>query len=305
MSERKAIGAIELRPVGVEVPEGRPAPSGLRRLWARNKLAVCSGLGVLLIWGLSIAAPLLPLPNPNAIDLPNRLAPLGTPGHPLGTDEFGRDLLSRLIWGGRVSITVGLIAVALALSLGAGIGLLAGFFRGPLDTLLMRVIDVMMAFPYILLAIAVLATLGPGLMNTMLALGIAGTPYYARLVRGSVLAVREKEFIEAARALGAGALRIMVRHVGPNIVGPVIVAASLDVGWMIMAAAGMSFLGLGAQPPTAEWGIMLSNGIKYVRVAPHLSILPGLAIFLVVLALNLFGDGLREALDPKLARPLR
>jgi peptide/nickel transport system permease protein len=296
---------VEPKQPETEGLERHPTPSVMRRLWRRDKVAVCSGVGVLLIWGLSIAAPLLPLPDPNALDLSNRLAPIGAPSHPLGTDEFGRDLLSRLIWGGRVSVTVGIVAVALALTLGALIGLVAGFFRGILDTLLMRIIDVLMAFPYILLAIAVLAALGPGLMNTMLAIGIAGAPYYARLVRGSVLAVREKEFVEGVRALGAGAFRIIFRHILPNIAGPVIIAASLDVGWMIMAAAGMSFLGLGAQPPTAEWGIMLSNGIKYIRLAPHLSILPGLAIFLVVLAINLFGDGLREALDPKLARPVR
>lgn len=279
--------------------------SVFQRLWRRDKIAVLSGLAVITLWSFSALAPYLGLPDPNALDLPNRLAPLGSPGHPLGTDEFGRDLLSRLIWGGRVSITVGVVAVAIALLVGMFIGLISGFFRGLLDMILMRFIDILMAFPYILLAIAVLAALGPGLMNTMIAIAIAGTPYYARLVRGSVLAMREKEFVEASRALGAGSSRLILRHILPNIIGPVIIAASLDVGWMIMAAAGMSFLGLGAQPPTAEWGVMLSNGIKYIRLAPHISLLPGLAIFLVVLLLNLFGDGLREALDPKLARPIR
>jgi peptide/nickel transport system permease protein len=166
----------------------------------------------------------------------------------------------------------------------------------------MRFIDVLMAFPYILLAIAIIAALGPGLMNTMVALAIAGVPYYTRIVRGSVLSLMDKEFIQAARAIGTSPLRILVHHLLPNVVAPVIVAATLDVGWMIMAGAGMSFLGLGAQPPAAEWGLMLSNGSKYLRTAPHLSLFAGVAISTVVLALNFIGDGLRDALDPKVQK---
>ena len=251
---------------------------------------------------ISAMAPILGLPDPTTIDLTKRLNPPGSPGHPLGTDEFGRDYLSRLVWGGRVSISVGFFAVLVAMSAGVLIGIFSGFMRGWWDLVIMRLIDVLMAFPYILLAIAIIAALGPGLVNTMVALAIAGIPYYARIARGSVLSLMEKEFIQAARALGASSSRILFRHVLPNVIAPVIVAATLDVGWMIMAGAGMSFLGLGAQPPTAEWGLMLSHGSKYLRTAPHLSVFAGLAISLVVLALNFVGDGLRDAMDPKIQR---
>lgn len=251
---------------------------------------------------VSALAPVLGLPDPTAIDLTKRLSPPGTPGHPLGTDEFGRDYLSRLVWGGRVSISVGFFAVLVAMTAGVLVGVFSGFMRGWWDLVIMRFIDVLMAFPYILLAIAIIAALGPGLINTMVALAIAGIPYYARIARGSVLAIMEKEFVQAARALGVSSARILFRHVLPNVFAPVIVAATLDVGWMIMAGAGMSFLGLGAQPPTAEWGLMLSHGSKYLRTAPHLSVFAGLAISLVVLALNFVGDGLRDALDPKIQR---
>jgi peptide/nickel transport system permease protein len=187
-----------------------------------------------------------------------------------------------------------------AMVLGVMIGLLAGYFGGWLDSLFMRLVDILMAFPAILLAITIVASLGPGLRNAMLAVAIVGIPYYVRIVRGSVLSLREQEFVQAARIIGAPDRRIILRHVFPNTLAPLIVAATLDVGWFIMAAAGLSFLGLGAQPPTAEWGVMLSTGRQFIRNAPHLSILPGSAIFLVVLALNFLGDGLRDALDPRL-----
>ncbi|MCS7240266.1 MAG: ABC transporter permease [Candidatus Bipolaricaulota bacterium] len=283
----------------------RRRKEGWRRIVWRlfhDRLAVISFLFLLGVIAISCMAPILNLPDPNAIDLSKRLYPPGTPGHLLGTDEFGRDYLSRLIWGGRVSISVGFLAVLMAMSAGVLVGIFSGFMRGWWDLVIMRLIDVLMAFPYVLLAIAIIAALGPGLMNTMIALAIAGIPYYARIVRGSVLALMGKEFIQAAQALGASSLRILFRHVLPNVISPVIVAATLDVGWMIMAGAGMSFLGLGAQPPTAEWGLMLSHGSKYLRTAPHLSLFAGLAISLVVLALNFVGDGLRDALDPKVQR---
>jgi peptide/nickel transport system permease protein len=220
----------------------------------------------------------------------------------LGTDELGRDLLSRIIWGGRISITVGVVAVVIALSGGGAIGIISGFYGGWLDLSLMRFIDILMAFPYILLALLTISILGPGLINAMIAISIAGMPYYARIIRGSVLEIKESDFVKAAEASGASNFRIMLKHIVPNIAAPVIVAATLDVGWMIMAGAGMSFLGLGAQPPTAEWGLMLSNGSDYIRSAPHLAIFAGLAISLIVLALNFLGDGIRDALDPKVSR---
>jgi len=247
---------------------------------------------------ITVLAPVLAPQDPIKINLEERLAPPGTSGYPLGADDLGRDILSRLIWGGRISLLVGFGAVLVAMTFGVLLGLIAGYFGGWSDSLIMRGIDILMAFPAILLAIAIIASLGPGLRNAMLAIAIVGIPYYARIVRGSVLSLREQDFVTAARSIGVSSYRILMRHVLPNCLGPLIVAATLDVGWMIMAAAGLSFLGLGAQPPTAEWGVMLSQGRQFVRHAPWVSILPGAAIFLVVLALNLFGDGLRDALDP-------
>jgi peptide/nickel transport system permease protein len=197
---------------------------------------------------------------------------------------------------------VGFSAVLVAMTAGTIIGLLTGFYGGWLDIVVMRLIDILMAFPAILLAIAIVAALGPGLEHAMISVSIVGIPYYARIVRGSVMAVRENEFVLAAQALGSGAGRLIAAHLFPNALPPLIIAATLDVGWMIMFAAGLSFLGLGAQPPVPEWGIMLSEGHKFIRTAPYASIVPGLAIFLVVLALNLLGDGLRDALDPRLRR---
>jgi peptide/nickel transport system permease protein len=271
----------------------------LRRL--RRDHAALVGAGFLILTVIvCLLAPLLAPMDPDATDLAQRLLPPGTSGHPLGTDELGRDLLSRLMWGGRISLLVGFAAVLVASSAGVVIGLVSGYFGGWVDPVIMRLIDIVMAFPSLLLAIAVVASLGPGLGNAMLAVSIVGIPYYARIVRGSVLTLRNQEFVQAARIVGASDGRIIVRHVLSNSLAPLVVAATLDVGWMIMAAAGLSFLGLGAQPPTAEWGVMLSAGRQHIRNAPHLSIVPGLMIFLVVLALNFLGDGLRDAMDPRL-----
>jgi len=263
-------------------------------------MAIAGAIFLLIVATISVLAPLLAPQDPLEIDLSQRLVTPGTPGYPLGADQLGRDMLSRLIWGGRISLLIGFSAVMMAMGLGVGIGLLAGFFGGKMDTVVMRLIDILMAFPAILLAITIVASLGPGLRNSMIAVSIVGIPYYARIVRGNVLSLREQEFIQAARVTGASNGRIVTRHIFPNTLAPLIVAATLDVGWFIMAAAGLSFLGLGAQPPTPEWGVMLSEGRQFIRNAPHLSILPGTAIFLVVLALNFLGDGLRDALDPRL-----
>ncbi|MCL2492383.1 MAG: ABC transporter permease [Coriobacteriia bacterium] len=266
----------------------------------KDKLAVISAIILLAVILISIFAPLLAPYPPNEMDLARRLQPIGTPGHLLGTDQAGRDILSRLIWGGRISVTIGVGAVAVALVFGVLIGLFAGFYKGPIDTISNFGLNILMAFPYILLAISIITALGPGLTNAMIAIAIVGIPYYARIVRGSVLSLREQEFIQAETALGASNSRIIFKHILPNVLSPIIVAATLDVGWMIVMASGLSFLGLGAQPPTAEWGLMLSEGQKYIRNAPYVSLLPGLMIFIVVLALNFLGDGLRDALDPKL-----
>jgi len=263
-------------------------------------MAIAGATFLLVVALISLAAPVLAPKDPIETNLSQRLTVPGAPGYPLGADQLGRDILSRLIWGGRISLIIGFSAVMVAMALGVVVGLIAGYFGGWLDSLIMRLVDILMAFPAILLAITIVASLGPGLRNSMLAVAIVGIPYYVRIVRGSVLSLREQEFIQAARTIGCSDVRIITRHVFPNTLAPLIVAATLDVGWFIMAAAGLSFLGLGAQPPLAEWGVMLSEGRQFIRNAPHLSILPGTAIFLVVLALNFLGDGLRDALDPRL-----
>jgi peptide/nickel transport system permease protein len=296
--------------VGVAtVPRGRPAPAaadpaaGLPRsacrLARRNRLAV-AGLFVLVGAVLAaLLAPYLPLLDPDAVETTNRLKPPLSPGHVLGTDEFGRDLLARLVWGARVSLLAGAASAAAAMLLGVALGILSGFYTGWAETLIMRATDILMAFPYILLAIAIVAGLGPGLRNAMIAVAIVGLPLYIRLVRSVVLSLREREFVEAARALGAADAVILGRHVLPHLVSPVVVAFSLDVGTKILATAGLSFLGLGTQPPTADWGSMLATGRQFVILRPHVVLLPGLAIFVIVLALNLVGDALRDLLDPR------
>jgi peptide/nickel transport system permease protein len=271
----------------------------MNRRVGRNRLALLALLvlvGVVLAAGL---APHLPLADPDTVDTANRLRPLFTPGHPLGTDEFGRDLLSRLVWGARVSLLAGAATAAAAMLVGVVLGVLSGYYSGWPETVIMRLTDILMAFPYILLAIAIVAGLGPGLRNAMIAIAIVGFPIYTRLVRGIVLSVRGREFVEAARALGSTDRLILLRHIVPQLLSPVIVAFSLDVGAKILATAGLSFLGLGTQPPTADWGSMLATGRQFVILSPHVVLLPGLAIFVIVLALNLVGDALRDLLDPR------
>jgi peptide/nickel transport system permease protein len=264
----------------------------------RRKSAVL-GLGLVAAFGLvALLVPFLPLQEPNEIDTGNRLKPPLTSGHTLGTDEFGRDILSRLAWGSRPSLVAGVASALLSMGVGVPLGLMAGYLRGPTDHLLMRAIDIVMAFPYILLAIALVAAFGPGIRNATLALSIVGVPLYARLTRGTVLSIREREYVDAARALGLWEVRIMWRHVLPNAFPPVIVATTLDIGFKIVATAGLSFLGLGVQPPTADWGSMLASGRNFVGLASHVATFPGLAILLVTLGFNLFGDGLRDTLDP-------
>lgn len=278
---------------------GRRRRSTLRRFLG-EPVAFASFAFLAAVVLAALLAPWLGLPDPVRGSLVDRLKPPLTPGHPLGTDEFGRDMLSRVVWGARVSLGVGFGAVGLAVAVGVTLGLLSGYLAGAFDFWVQRLVDQLMAFPYVLLALLVVAILGPGLTNTMLAIAIAGVPYYVRIARGSALSLREREFVEAAKASGARTAWILARHVLTNSLSPILVAATLDVGFMIMAAAGMSFLGLGAQPPLAEWGVMLSNGRQYLRVAPWVSLVPGAMIFLVVLALNLLGDRVRDLLDPRM-----
>jgi peptide/nickel transport system permease protein len=271
----------------------------MNRRPAGNRLAVVAFFVIVAAVGAALFAPYLPLSDPDAVDTPNRLKPPLTPGHWLGTDEFGRDLLARLIWGARVSLVAGAVTAAAAMLIGVVLGVFGGYYTGWTETVIMRLTDILMAFPYILLAIAIVAGLGPGLRNAMIAITIVGFPIYTRLVRGIVLSIREREFVEAARALGSTDRLILVRHIVPQLLSPVVVAFSLDVGAKILATAGLSFLGLGTQPPTADWGSMLATGRQFVILSPHVVLLPGLAIFVIVLALNLVGDALRDLLDPR------
>jgi peptide/nickel transport system permease protein len=269
------------------------------RRWRRNRGAV-AGTGVVLCLGLAagFAGQLSPY-DPIRQNLSIGLQP-PSHAHLLGTDEFGRDVLSRIIFGTRIALEIGILAAVIALAVGVTLGLLAGYFGGWTDNVIMRFMDVMLGFPYLLLSMIIVAILGPSLVNAMIAVGIVNIPQYARLVRGSVLSVREREYIYACRALGVGDARIAIRHILPNIAAPILVQATLGLGQAIINAAGLSFLGLGAQPPTPEWGSMLASGREFVLRAPWIGTFPGLAIFTTVLGFNLLGDGLRDSLDPRL-----
>lgn len=265
----------------------------------RDKVAV-AGLVIMGVFVLAaVFAPLLAPYDPIAQTLTLRRQPPSL-AHPLGMDDLGRDILSRIIFGTRRSLQVGVLSVGLAIVVGMLIGALAGFVGGWLDTVTMRFMDVMLAFPALLLAIAIVTILGPGLMNMLYAIGIMSIPAYARIVRASVLSIKQQDYILAARMLGVRNLRILFKHVLPNCLTPLIVQGTLGIGTAILDAAGLSFLGLGAQPPDPEWGAMLGQGRYAVFTAPHIVLFPGIAIMLTVLGFNLLGDGLRDALDPRL-----
>ena len=280
-----------------EAGGGSRARHFLSRLLQRPGAAISAAVLTVVI-AAALLAPLIAPDSPNEISPNLRKAP--SHAHLLGTDDLGRDILSRIIYGARVSLRVGVIAIGIALVAGTLLGLAAGYWGGLADSLIMRFMDVMLAFPGFLLAIAIVAVLGPGLYNVMIAVGIEAIPVYARTSRGSVLSTKEQEYVIGARAMGAGHGRILFRYILPNILAPLIVLATLGVGIAILSAAGLSYLGLGAQPPTAEWGAMLASARSFVRQAWWMSTFPGLAIMIVVLSLNLFGDGLREILDPRI-----
>ena len=270
----------------------------LRRFF-RNPLSVIGLVVVLVLLFVAIFAPLVAPQDPAKQHLiEKRAKPFGK--YLLGADQFGRDILSRLIFGARVSLTVSILSVLIGLAGGVVIGTLSGYIGGLVDAVLMRLMDLLLSFPYLLLAIVMVAALGAGTFNTTLAIGIWALPTFARMVRASVLSIISREYITAAHAIGVSHLRIMLTHVIPNFISPIIVYATLFMANAIMLEAALSFLGLGVQPPTPSWGEMISSGRNFLMVAPHVATIPGLAIMLAVLGFNLMGDGLRDALDPKM-----
>jgi peptide/nickel transport system permease protein len=265
----------------------------------RNKLALFGAflIGVMVI--LAIFAPLIAPYDPNAQDL-NNLVATPSPDHWLGTDDLGRDVLSRIIFGARVSVAASILPTTMALLVGVPLGLIAGYYRGFLDEgLIMRVIDALQAFPFLILALALAAMLGPGFFNAMIAIAVGFIPAFVRIERGQVLHAAAQEYIQSARALGAGDMRILLRHILPNTMAPLLVQTSVAMAAAILAEAGLSFLGVGVQPPTPSWGSMLTFAQSYIVNKPYLAIAPGVAIFLAVLGFNLLGDGIRDGLDPR------
>jgi len=283
------------------VPAAAPSKGGqFLSLFLRNRLAAVGGAILAVVVLTVLAAPVLPLQDPFAQDTANKFLRPFSPGHLLGTDHLGRDILSRLIWGTRLSLVVGLVASVGAAFFGSLIGIVAGYYGGRTDNLLMRAIDMLMAFPYILLALAIVAALGPGLVNALIAVAVVNIPFFARNIRGVTVTLANKEFIDAARLSGMGDARIIVSEILPNVLPVIVIAMSTTVGWMILETAGLSFLGLGSQPPVADLGSMLGEGRNALITDPHASIVPGLMIFLIVMSVNLLGDGVRDALDPRL-----
>lgn len=285
----------------VELPEDKP-----RTYWQdtisqllRHRLGMLGLILTLVLIVMGIFGPYIAPYDPNAIDAMARFAPPSIE-HPLGADDFGRDILSRIMHGARISLQVGFIAVGIAATVGSTLGLVAGYAGRVVDEVIMRAMDILFAFPAILLAIAIMAALGKGVENAMIAIGIVYIPIFARIARGSVLSIRQEEFIEAARSCGANDGRILFKHILPNAMAPLIVETTLSLAFAILAEAALSFFGLGLQPPDASWGRMLSEGRGFFRQAPWMAIFPGLAIMFTVMGFNFLGDGLRDAMDPSL-----
>lgn len=266
--------------------------------FVENRLNLIGLFFVSLVVLSAVFAPAIAPEGPNEQDLFNRLEPPSAE-HPMGTDDLGRDILSRLLYGARISLRIAVVVVAITLVIGTAVGVVAGYAGGWVDEGLMRLVDILLAFPGILLALVIAGILGPSLTNIMIALAVVGWTQYARIIRGSVLSVKEEEFVKSAQLMGVSRTRIVLRHIIPNVVTPVIVLATMDMAYVILGTAGLSFLGLGAQPPTPEWGTMLSQGRNYVDTAWWVVNFPGLAIMITVLGFNLLGDGLRDVLDPR------
>ena len=271
-------------------------------VWMRLRRNKAAMIGLFIICLLFFFAAFAPWIAPYGFDEQDLSRALTKPNSQFwfGTDNFGRDIMSRLIYGSRISLQVGFIAVSISMISGGALGAIAGYFGGRLDNFIMRAMDILLAIPSILLAISIVSALGPGLKNVMIAVGISSIPSYARIVRASVITLKDQEFVEAAKAVGTSNFRIITKHIIPNSLAPIIVQGTLGVAGAILSAAGLSFIGLGIQPPAPEWGAMLSAGRQYIRDYPHISAFPGLAIMITIFALNLLGDGLRDALDPRL-----
>ncbi|MEQ6377557.1 ABC transporter permease [Bacillaceae bacterium S4-13-56] len=299
--------SAQLQPVPDPQEPVTPASPKQSSLWMdalsrilKSKTSMVGLFIILVLIIVAIFAPLIATHDPiDGQDILNRYQKPSAE-HYLGTDELGRDIFSRIVYGTRISIQIGLIAVGISMIIGVILGGVAGYFGRWIDMIIMRFVDILMAFPSILLAIAMVTILGKGLTNAMIAIGIVGVPHFARIVRSTVISIKETEYIESARAIGAKSHRILFRHVLPNCMAPIIVQATLSIGTAILDAAGLSFLGLGAQPPIPEWGAMLVDARSALQYAPWVVTFPGIAIFLFVLGFNLFGDGLRDALDPRL-----
>ena len=292
------------------VREGLPSAFSLggtrrRRQWVGLLREPGTAVGLLLVASLLLAglvAPWLPLDDPTKISLSDRLLPPSLE-NPMGTDHLGRDSFSRIVHGARMTLLAAAATLALSMTIALAVGIVSGYHGGWTDTALMGIVDLLLAFPSLILALAVAGALGPGLFNVLLAAGAVWWVGHARIIRGITLGARRMEYVTAARAAGATNMRIIFRHIAPNILGPIVVIASLDVGWIILGIAGLNFLGLGAQPPTPEWGAMLNDARPHLQTAPRLLLLPGSAIFIAVLGFNLLGDGLRDPLDPRIRRP--
>ncbi len=278
--------------------DSSPGRQALQRL-RRNRAAMAGGLVIVLLLLVALVAPLLAPYAYYETSLADRILPPSA-AHWLGTDDLGRDVLSRILYGARISLLLGVLSVGISLMIGLPLGAIAGYAGGAVDGFIMRVMDVMLAFPSFLLAVMIAGILGPSLTNAMIAIGIVQVPRYVRILRASVLSVKAEPYVEAASALGVPSGRILARHVVPNCLAPLIVQSTLGVASAILEAAGLSFLGLGAQPPSPEWGAMLASGRNLLQVAPWVVTYPGIAILVAVLGFNLFGDGLRDALDPRL-----
>ena len=297
MSE-KTLGALD------QPKRSSPRIESYKLFWKRlskNKAAVVGGFFILLFIVVSIVGPWFTTYDPNQVAVLNKLQPPNAENW-FGTDNFGRDIFTRIIHGMSLTLKVGFLSVGMGGSVGVVLGIFAGYYGGKVDTIIMRVMDVLLAFPGILLALAIVSVLGGSLTNVIIAVSVFSIPAFARIVRGSTLTVRNLEYIDAVRALGATDFRIIFKHILPNVMSPIIVQATLRIATAVLTASGLSFLGLGAQPPAPEWGAMLNDGRAYMSTAPHIILFPGIMIVLVVLAFNIFGDGLRDALDPKMNR---